>query len=87
MGMLVLAQEQARQVYVEIEMKLLTESIRQGAVVSGTKCVKGIPRSARFLWGHKTRVKSIVLIFEHESFAEVHIGSPIPIFELEFEDT
>lgn len=84
--MTVPATQQAQQVYVEITIESLTDHIRQGAEFSAAKCIKGIPADARFFRAIPTKFDSIVLIFEHESFDEVRVGSPIPLFELEFEE-
>ena len=81
----IIATWQARQAAVRIDILELVGYASQGNEIFATRCTKGIPRAAFYL-GPVIQGGEVALIFEHESFAEVRVGSPIPIFELEFEE-
>lgn len=80
----VTATKQGRQMLVTLHLAVLYGCLTEGSEIAAAKCTKGVPADARFVRS-VFREWMVALIFEHESFAEVCVGSPIPIFELEFE--
>ncbi len=79
-----LATKQARQVVVIVYAMMLMDYVTLGNEISATRCIKGIPQDALLTHAVYRREGLFKLVFEHESFDEVRVGSPIPIFELEF---
>ena len=72
------ATKQARQVSVAFDPDVLKQLVWQDAEFPGHKVVNGIPIDAEFI-RYNWDGEWFSLIFEHESFEMVYVGSKIPI--------
>lgn len=75
-----------RLVKVNITFDLLFEWLTQGNEIKGViETTKGLPEDAVFIASQfDDRCMQASLIFEHESFSPVPVGSEIPYFDILF---
>lgn len=77
--------KERRLVRVAIYNEFLLEWLTQGHEITLVKTTRGLPPDATFISSQfDDRTLTAFLIFEHESFAPVLVGSEIPYFDIQF---
>jgi hypothetical protein len=77
-------QASRRRVMVMCSPAMLAAWCAEGSV--GWRCVKGLPKGFRVIGaGYSLERDLFGVVVEHESFAEVPVGTPIPEFVPEFQ--
>jgi hypothetical protein len=73
-----------RLVYVAVAFEFLLEMMAEGFTILGAnKTTKGLPKDAVFISSRfDEKTMAAYLLFEHESFEPVLIGSEIPIIDI-----
>jgi hypothetical protein len=72
-------------IMVRITPRVMGNMIRQGAMTSSCRCVRGIPAEALIVAaGYDNSRDVFTITFEHDSFALVNEGDCIPVLIPEF---
>lgn len=70
----------------QVPFRLLIELMQEGADPIKLKCIKGVPKDAKFITSYEEKQSSaVVLVFEHPSFPLTEMGSLFPYGQLAYQ--